>query len=410
MRRVRVALALVAALLAGCLPLNPQPNLDLAPIVEAPGEGSGPLRVEGHLEPRRYVTLALPEAGRAAEVYAREGEHVEAGAALVRLDSYPKREAELAAAELAVVLARQALEDLDEQAGVALARAEAEAAQAAYERDFAADRLESFLRRPSQQRVDQAYANLLLADNQVELAREALERAEKKFNNPKSVAWRFTNRHDFRLQITLLEQELAYRLGRYYAAEEKYAELIAPVDPVDRALRQSELDQAEARLRAAERERAQLLTGPDPDAVELARARLDAALAGLGAAQVAVRSAEVVAPISGLLARLDAEPGQWIPAGRPVAQVADLSEWVALAEEVPEAAVARAQPGREARLVAGAYPDFETRGRVEAVDLLYTEEEGEVFYTVEIGLDGTDPGGFQSRLRWGMTVEVEFTE
>ncbi len=366
--------------------------------------------MEGHLAPRRYVTLALAAPGRAAEVYYEEGQPVEAGAVLVRMASYPERVADLDSAELDLVCAQQALDDLNENADVALAQAEVTLAQATYERDFAYDRLESFQKRPSQLRVDQAYANMILADNQLELAQEALDRAEKKFNNKKSLVWYFTNRHDFRLQITLLEQNLAEKQRRYNAAKEKYQDIIAPVDPVDLALRRSEYAVAKARWRMARRDRDELRGGPDPEALETARARLSAAQANLAAARKALVAAEIVAPLSGVLVKLDAKPGQWIPAGKPVAQIADLSEWKVVAEEVPEASVPRVQPGEQVRLEIPAAPGFETNGHVEAVDLFYTEEDGDIYYTVEIGLEETDSGGIQRRLRWGMSVQVAFAD
>lgn len=91
-------------------------------------------------------------------------------------------------------------------------------------------------------------------------------------------------------------------------------------------------------------------------------------------------------------------------------RIADLGEWVALLEEVPEGEIPGVRIGEQVRLTAPALPGFTIGGRVEAIDLHYTEVEGDIFYTVEIGLEETDPGGFRRRLRWGMTVEVEFTD
>jgi len=99
----------------------------------APGDGppEGFARANGRIEATR-VDIAAKFGGRVAEVLAREGDFVEAGAVLARIDS-AELEAEIRAAEAATRQARQELaqaEAMIAQRGGELTLAEAELARA----------------------------------------------------------------------------------------------------------------------------------------------------------------------------------------------------------------------------------------------------------------------------------------
>ena len=100
---------LLVGLLAGlvCSGLQPSRGLTAALAQEA-----APLTLKGRLEPRRYVTLASPLPGRIEEVRVLEGQEVQAGEIVVVLEGSEALAAEVAAAELQVVIASQALDEL----------------------------------------------------------------------------------------------------------------------------------------------------------------------------------------------------------------------------------------------------------------------------------------------------------
>jgi HlyD family secretion protein len=360
-----------------------------------------PPAVEGRLAPRRFVELSVLQPGRVESLWVKEGDQVEEGSVLLRLGSYERYASAVAAAELQVVLARQALDDLQRTAAVSLGDATLALAQAEKAQALAADKLASLQRSKDQSRIDQAKANLLLAEKRLADDREDLRKAQRKYNKWRDIIWKFVNRRQFRLLLTMMEKGVAYSERRYVDAKKKYEDLLAPLDEIDLALARSDLALADARLHQAEQERLKWLDGPDPDQLAAADARLAAAEAGLAAAQAALQNAQVVSPISGTLVDLRVKPGESAIPGQPLAVVADLSDWIVETKDLGEEDVVRLQPGERLSLSLDAYPDATLAGVVETVSQSYTEDEGDVFYHAKIGLQPTD-----LPLLWGMTARI----
>ncbi|MCA9530791.1 MAG: biotin/lipoyl-binding protein, partial [Myxococcales bacterium] len=115
-------LALVVALAAGC---NEATKVTLPAAAKSDGQASvaaadpievsvttatearvdAPIRVSGHLEPLRAVTLGSDVTGRIVEIPVKEGDHVEKGDLLVRFDARQVR-AQQAQSEAAAAAAR----------------------------------------------------------------------------------------------------------------------------------------------------------------------------------------------------------------------------------------------------------------------------------------------------------------
>lgn len=359
------------------------------------------IQLKGRLIPRSYVELAFSAPSRADQVLIQEGDRVEAGAVLIRNDQYHAREAGLARAELEDKLAEQALEDLHRQAELALAQAQVEVANAERDLTIAQERVDS-LRRPREKlHIDQAYANLLLAEKLRDQTRADLLIAQQQYRNKEHILWRFLNQRQFRLRLTLLESELAVAERRVVDAKEKYADLLAPVDAIDLAVAEADLTLAEARLRHAIQERDKKIPGPDPDELQIAQARVNAAQASLAAAQAAFNTTVLTAPISGEVVELAIQPGEWMPAGQNIVILADLNHWIIETEDLDEARVPQVTNGQSAQLSFLALPDLSLSAALEQINLYYQEEDGEITYTARLGVDGDDP-----RLAWGMTVDV----
>ena len=355
--------------------------------------------VKGQIEPRSFVELGVLQPGRVESLLVKEGDQVEQGSVLLRLDSYERYASAVAEAELEVVLARQAVDDLNRTAAVSLADATLALAQADKAQALAADKLASLQASKSQSRIDQAKANLLLAEKRLAYDREDLRKAQRKYDKWRDIIWRFVNRRQFRLLLTMMEKKVAYSERRYLDAKKKYEDLLAPIDEIDLALAKSDLALADARLHQAELERLKWLQGPDPDQLAAADARMKAADAGLAAARSALQKAEVVSPISGTVADLNVKQGESASPGGTMAVVADLSQWVLETKDLGEEDVARIRPGERLSLSLDAYPDATLDGVVESVSQYYTEDEGDVFYHARIGLQPSD-----LPLRWGMTA------
>lgn len=392
-------------LLAGsaATPIPQAPPMQTEPALPALQQADAPLSVEGGLVPRQYVSLSTAASGQVIELFVGEGDQVQAGTILLRLGDQEQLAARLAAAEFELLSAQQALDQLDDGAAVELALAKKALAEVEKELAFAEDRVKSLKKPTPQERIDQAHANLLLAQRKLERLNKDYDRWQKKFNNKEAFLWRFIDNRQFKFLITGLEKDIAIAEQRYYDALEKYEDLKQPADPVDLAMAESDLAVAQANLAEAEREVAILSNGPNPDLVEEAQARLALAEAGLLAAQRALEDSELVSPISGRVLDLNIKVGEWAEGGQPAVVVADDTQWLVETDDLTEIEVPEVYVGQPVIVTPEALPDLELRGVVESIKDLSQEKRGDVTYTATVRLEDNDP-----RLRWGMTVAVVF--
>ena len=368
-----------------------------------PAESDGALSVEAKLVPHHFAGLSLGESGPVAEVLVAEGELVEAGSVLIRLGDAERLMADIAAAELELINARISLEDLYTNAGVELAQAEKALAEAQKVLAFAEDKVESLKMPTPQASIDQAYSNLLLAENRLKDIEDEIQKTENKFANKNSLWWWFLDRRDFKNILTNLDKARANAERRHIDAQQKYDDLRDPVDPVDLAMAESDLAIAQARVSELEREIQALQDGPDPEEGKLGEARIKAAQAVLTAAERKLLERELVAPFTGKVVDLDVKIGEWAEEGQVLVQLADTSKWIVESNDLTEIDVPSVSLGDQVTIIPDALPELELGGVLETIDDLYQEKRGDITYTARIQLNEADP-----RLRWGMTVTILF--
>jgi multidrug resistance efflux pump len=405
LRGMILLLLSTAILLSGsaAAPISQAAPIQPEPVRPALQEADAPLSVEGRLVPRQYVSLSTAASGQVIGLAVHEGDQVQAGTVLLRLGDQEQMDARLAAAEFELLSARQALDRLDDSAEVELALAKKTLAEAERDLAFAEDRVKSLKKTTPQERLDQAHANLMLAERKLERLNEDYDRWQKKFNNKEAFIRRFIDNRQFKFLFTGLEKEIAIAERRYYDALEKYNDLKKPVDPVDLAIAESKLAVAQADVAEAQRQVAILSNGPDPDLVAAAQARLAVAEAGQLAARTAMADSELVTPISGRVLDLNVKNGEWAEGGQPVIVVADDSAWLVETDDLTETEVPDVYIGQPVTVTPEALPELELSGVVESIKDLSQEKRGDVTYTVTVRLEESDP-----RLRWGMTVVVVF--
>jgi len=280
------------------------------------------------------VVVAFEVGGQVGEVQFDEGDSVRAGDVLVRLDGKilqaqyeeaaagtdraradyqliaaqplsEQRWLAIASAQLEHLNAQQALEDLIENADLARANAEQEleSAEQALEdllesklnRAFAAEavanaevnldeaqrKLTILTTPPTQTSIDQAYANLLLAEGLVNDTRADIESIEQKLKGGLGpfVPVRYVN--DYKKQLRQLLQNFEIKLSwdqlAYEKTLNKYNQLLDPVDPVELALAEAALALAEARVEQAKRDYNRVKDGPSPADLAVLEARIELA-------------------------------------------------------------------------------------------------------------------------------------
>ena len=360
------------------------------------------VEAKGYLVPVHWANLSFPVKGPVAEIMVKEWDPVAEGEPLARIGDDRKYQAKVAAAELELLLARQASQDLNQNAGLELAQAEKKLADLRKAQALARDKVQRLKEPVDASRIEQTRANMRLAETALKNWRRNLYRAEKFIRQPRSPFWRFIPRHAYQMQLVFLRSMVTRAEARYNDAIDKYNDLIQPVDEIDLQQAESDLASLDSQIQQATRDRDALLNGPDPDTLAQAEARLKLAGAALEGAQADLRNSRMTAPFTGQVLSIPAKTDQWVQAGEPVMVLADASQWMVEIDDLKENDAPRLQTGQEVRLSVDALPDLELNGTVQSISLLNNEKDGDPVYTVKISVKETDP-----RLRWGMTVRVQ---
>lgn len=299
---------------------------------------------EGRVEPIQYAEIAFNASGAIGEVLVKEGQEVKKGDLLIRLGS--ASDTSYAAAQLELVTAQQAWDDLVNSRGTDFAQAVIDLKDA----KEASDRAYQYLvYLQNDQRIPQTESRRVLTNTPFGYNYEI---KTKSFTGPAPEDWILEAENDLALKKAKLEEaQLAY----------------------DR-----------------------LKDGPDADQLPLLEARLNAAKAGVAAFSV-------ISPFDGVVAELNARTGSSITAGEIAVTIADISKWTVITSDVTEINVVNLKEGQPVTVKLDAIPDAELNGQVLSIGQGYTENQGDIVYKVIILLMDQDPA-----MRWGMTAVVTF--
>lgn len=357
------ALAIIALALGGCATKPPQAAPTALPVIA----DLGGVTAEGRLEPVRYVMLSPTVDGTVSAVLVSEGQQVQAGQVIARLESPGAQTLEAAQQEAAVELglAHEALRSAQNEFDV-----------------FPVPRALAGL-------TPQEAARTWLAE---------LDAANKVF-----APYRDTSRKTLKPSSAFspyvypnLPRRVLIDTGEYEGIAKVYKKRVdAAWMNYTKAVLWLEADAAvtAARARLADAQR-----------------RYDS-LQGTGSSEAdagvisALASAEIRAPFEGSVTNLDVKVGEAAHAGTPIATVADLSGWAIKTTDLTEIDVVTIQAGQAVTVILDSLPDITLRGVVTSVDLGYADREGDIVYAAHIRLTDAQPG-----LRWGMTGEIEFEQ
>jgi HlyD family secretion protein len=401
---------------------------------------------EGRVVPVRQAMLAFLDDGRVEAVLVAEGDQVQAGEALVRLDTTDQ--------DIAV---RQA------EAAVSLAEANLGSAESGLE--LAQIGLDSAHLAVRGAKADLALLEAGATAEQVALSEAAIAVAEagiEQASGSRAVALEGASD----AQIASAQAEVAYALAQYDNALKAYQPVLQNPDtnPDDRLQASLRLEAAQAALAAAQsridrlqagatgservaadsgvdvatnqRDGAQaqldlLLSGARDEQITIARANIASAEMGVAEAEGRVAGAEtsveqaraalleadaslnaakeelerrtLTAPFGGTVAAVKVKEGEVVQAGLPAAVLADLSQWQIETTDLTEIDVVALAPGLPVAVELDAFPDVTLRGEVRDIAATAAVLRGDVSYITTIDL--VEPGGLA--LRWGMTAFVQ---
>lgn len=356
---------------------EPEPIDDFVPIVSATGV----------VVPEQWARLSLTGSGVITVVAVEEDDRVKQGESLVRLEGQENLEAAISAASFELASAEHALEALFKDTELLAAQAHQEMIIAQQEVEDAEQYLVNIQSPAPKVDIDQAKANLLLAQIRLDEAREDFEPYEKKPESNKVRAAFFSK---------LVEAEKIYD-----GAVRLLNNLSGEASELDIAEAEADLRLAQEKLGVAERDYAIYKDGPDPDDVKLAEDRVENAKVQLDAAIKTLDDLELNAPYDGTVTELYVKESEWIAPGQPILLLADLEHLRVETTDLNEIDVARIEVGDTAIVTFDALPDVVVEGEVIRVAQKAAEGSG-VNYPVVIVLDE-----IPEKLRWGMTAFVD---
>jgi len=414
-------------------------------------EENGLISASGTIEAIQ-VNIASEIGGQVDEVLAQEGEAVTAGQVLVRFKDtllqaqLAQAQAALAqaqanynlvaagmpdeqrlvavtTAEMEVLTAQQALDDLYNNAELLAARVLQEIALAENAIDNLGQRRDNLETPADQADIDAARAAVVLARNQLDRAQEDYAPYENKPEN--------------NLTRAALLSKLSAAQNYYDSVVTRLNNMIGSANELDLAQVDADLTVAQAQLADAKRRYELLQGGPDPDAVALAEARLasarahleaaqadpspeqlaaaqsqvDAAQAALGVLQVQLEKLVLDAPTDGIVLERLVEPGEVVLPSRPLITMARLDH-LTITVYVPEDRYGEIKLGQTAGLVVDSFP-----GETFTAMVIHIADEAEftprnvqtaegrrsTVYAIKLAID--NPTG---RLKPGMPGDVEF--
>jgi len=357
-----LSLALLTAAGCGGLPASDAGPTPLPVVADLAG-----ITAEGRLEPVRFVSLAPAIDGLVSEVLVREGQQVQAGQLIARVNSASANTLQSAQANAALELssaheaARTAQNELD-----------------AYP-------------------LPRIFVGLT-AEQAARTWLEELDAATEAFAPYRESSRKGLRRRDAfqTLVYPSLPNRVLYDTGEYDGVALQYKKRVDVARTnYTKAVQWLQLDSALVTAQAR---------------VGDAQRRVDrlndqaAAYASVGTL-AALATAEIRAPFPGTVTQLDLEVGEAAAAGTAAVTVADFSAWIVRTTDLTEIDVVSIREGMPASITLDALPDAEFSGSVLHVDLNYTDRQGDIVYPVDVVLNGGNAG-----LRWGMTAEVTFAQ
>jgi multidrug efflux pump subunit AcrA (membrane-fusion protein) len=353
-------------------------------VVQAPPADSEAVIAEGHLVPRDDLTLAFTATGKIAEILVEKGDTVRSGELLMQLGDRGAAEAGVASAQLELVSAQQAYDELVRTEDLGRAEAwqalmDAQVARAEAERDWENLNVDNI-----EDRIDDRQAD-------VNDRKEDLDDAQVEFDKYKDLEKDNSKRRTAKDELE--------------RAQENYNEAVRDLEQEtrERDTDRAALDQALGIEAEAKHQYELSAKGPNTEQLALYEARLNDAKAQLAAAEDALANYDLKAPFDGVVMDVDVSINEMVGPDKAAVVVADTSQWYVETSDLTELEVVKVAEGQTVTFTADALTDSTMRGVVEQISQTYTLQGGDVLYTVRIRVEDVDP-----RLRWGMTVEVTF--
>jgi multidrug efflux pump subunit AcrA (membrane-fusion protein) len=215
-------------------------------------------------------------------------------------------------------------------------------------------------------------------ENEVAALKASLLNAEAEVRRAQSEYDRAYSRNPAAIGAAPEALALEKATNAYNLAQANYDRAFEQAAPGALANASAQISSAKARLEA--------LT-PVTETVQQAAARRDQACAAWQQAELNVQKATLTAPFDGTLTRVAFEPGDWMAAGAPAVEIADLrGPWFEM--QVDEADLGGVRVGDPARVSLQAYPTQPIPAAVESIASTGAGAGSVVTFRVRLALPG----------------------
>ncbi len=298
-----------------------------------------PAKVSGIVEADE-IRLGSRVGGRVAEVLVEEGDEVEAGQTLIRLEPY---DLEQRRAEAAALVAQRQADLAKLKAGLRTQEVgQAEARVRALEA-----RLKMLVEGPRPQEIEAARARLRLAEAQ-------LTRANEDYNRDRRLATMGSG--------AVTQETLDRRIEELRVAQANLEVREQELELLSEGTRQEEIDEARAQLDEARLAAELAKEGYRKEDIAQAEAAVEAAQAGLDVVERQLQELSVVAPLDGRIEAVELQPGDLVAAGAPVLSMLNTKEpWIRA--YVPENRL-NIKTNSEVKVTIDSFPNQSLTGRV----------------------------------------------
>lgn len=382
-------LCMMTLLTAGCQETENTP-LAVVEEIDQPVRSGEKLVVEGEIVPHRYAYLSFSTPGTIQDIWAEEGDVVEKGQTLARLEGSESIESAIAAAELEWLAAQQDYQALFDNADMNKAQAQLNLAQAELALEKAEDNMKSKrLKKGDEQDIQAAYADYILALEEIEDAEEDFE----EFADKPDTYWGKAN----------ALKKLAQARQRRDDAIERWDDLRSMPDALDVSEAEAGLEAARAKLQIARQDWDDLQDGFDEDDVEYAEARLKNARSQMTSSQQTLNDLDLISPFDGVIIKSSLKTGELASPQQYSVIIIDDSYWLVETTDVTELDIINIETGMPAVITLDAIPGLEINGEVSKIKKYGINKQGDITYTVTLTLHEQD-----NRLRWKMSADVIF--
>ena len=350
--------------------LAPPPEAEIPE--EPEGQVTQVVSATGVVVPSRWATLSFSMGGIVEEVLVEEGDQVNEGQLLVRLDDSDLAHA-VAQAEVGLAMAQATLAQVEaspRQEELAVAQAGVAAAQAQL----------------SKLRSGATEEEITAARGARETAAMALQQAQAAYDE---VSWLE--------EIREMPQALALQraTAEYEIANARYETLVRGALAEDIAMAQAEVDRARASL-------ALLRSGARLEDIGVAETGVAQAELALAQAVSAIDDAALTAPFAGTVGALLVRAGEMVNPGAPAVLLGDVGDFKIETTDLNEVDLYLISVGQTVDLTFDALPERSMRGIVRQIAPMASLEQGGTNYKVTIEFEEQNPD-----LRWGMTAFVD---